>query len=347
MAVYTVKGAILHEQFENPEARIVGIGIDIEHAFNGTWKELALAKAKLTHNIQDTIWSISRHMLDTVRYQVDVHGHLTDEQKQETGMAQGPTLSPTYFNISMCPLLAELDDGTIGIKVGDTTILGVAWSDDLFFLTTEDKRQQTLDIINNAMKKYKKVTNNDKVYIIPMWQYRDSKPEQEGEEGKEEEERPGREPKTTGHDTIPEPQLHDRGGKNQNAQKEDIPGVLHQPQHRGRQRTNDNSMPERERRKQHKSPAHVPGRENEAQSSGRTMQGDNTRHNSSEPDTTPNDHTAGTHRVRKAKESPSEGGKKHARDQQKSVTTNNTDGTRMDTDRRGHHSNKTTIPRET
>jgi hypothetical protein len=112
MAVYTVKGAILHEQFENPEARIVGIGIDIEHAFNGTWKELVLAKAKRTHNIQDTIRSISWHMLDTVRYQVDVHGHLTDEQQQETGMAhaQGPTLSPTYFNISMYPLLAELDD---------------------------------------------------------------------------------------------------------------------------------------------------------------------------------------------------------------------------------------------
>jgi hypothetical protein len=202
MAVYTVKGAMLHEQFKNPEARIVGIGIDIEHAFDETWQELVLAKAKRTHNIQDTLWSISRHMLDTVRYQVDVHGHLTDDQKQETGMAQGPTLSPTYFNISMCPLLASLDDGTIGIKVGDTTILGVAWSDDLFFLTTEDKLQQALDKINDAMKNYKKVANKDKVYIIPMWQYRDSKPGREGAEGKEEEEQPRRDPKTAGHDTI-------------------------------------------------------------------------------------------------------------------------------------------------
>ena len=169
MAVYNIKGAILHEKHRNPDARIVGVGVDIEHAFNGTWKELVLAKAKDTHKIQNTIWNISRHMLNTVTYQVDVHGHLTDQQAQQTGMAQGPTMSPTYFNISMSPLLEELDDGTIGIQIGDRKILGAAWSDDLILLTTEDKLQQTLDKVHATMKKYKKMTNKDKVYIVPMW----------------------------------------------------------------------------------------------------------------------------------------------------------------------------------
>jgi hypothetical protein len=128
MAVFAIKGTILHEKYRDPKARIVGIGIDIEHAFNGTWKELVLRQAKSEHEIQNTIWNISRHMMDTVTYQVDVHGHLTEEQTQETGVAQGPSMSPTYFNISMSPLLKELDDGTgtIGIQVGDRLILGVA-----------------------------------------------------------------------------------------------------------------------------------------------------------------------------------------------------------------------------
>ena len=86
MAVYTAKGAILHERYKTPGSKIVGVGIDIEHAFNGTWKELVLARAKDTHKIQKTIWNISRHMLNTVTYQVDVHGHLTDQQAQQTGM---------------------------------------------------------------------------------------------------------------------------------------------------------------------------------------------------------------------------------------------------------------------
>jgi hypothetical protein len=85
-------------------------------------------------------------------------------------------MSPTYFNISMSPLLKELDDGsgTIGIQVGDRLILGVAWSDDLLLLTTEDKLQEALDKIHAALKKYKKQINKGKVYITPMWQYRDA-----------------------------------------------------------------------------------------------------------------------------------------------------------------------------
>jgi hypothetical protein len=55
MAVFAIKGTILHEKYKDPKAKIVGIGIDIEHAFNGTWKELVLRQAKDEHEIQDTI----------------------------------------------------------------------------------------------------------------------------------------------------------------------------------------------------------------------------------------------------------------------------------------------------
>jgi hypothetical protein len=133
---------------------------------------------------------------------VDVHGHLTDQQAQRTGMAQGPTMSPTYFNISMSPLLEELDDGTIGIQIGDRKILGAAWSDDLILLTTEDKLQHTLDKVHTAMRKYKKMTNKDKVYIVPMWKYRDTKKKNQDEEQKEQEPQPRKVQGTKGHDII-------------------------------------------------------------------------------------------------------------------------------------------------
>jgi Sec-independent protein translocase protein TatA len=77
------------------------------------------------------------------------------------------------------------------MQVGDRMILGVAWSDDLLLLTTEDKLQKALDKIHETMERFKRQTNKNKVYVTPMWRKNDidrqGKPQEEKDEERKEE----------------------------------------------------------------------------------------------------------------------------------------------------------------
>ena len=68
----------------------------------------------------------------------------------------------------MDPLLIDLVDGGAGITINGKTILGFGWSDDLNILTTEDKLQDNLNLLAQLTGKYRKKTNDSKVFVLPL-----------------------------------------------------------------------------------------------------------------------------------------------------------------------------------
>jgi hypothetical protein len=103
-----------------------------------------------------------------MEYLVDVHGHHTVAEALRYGLAQGPTLSPTLFNISMDEILRALDNGERGIDLGGIRVIGSAWSDDLTLIVTEDNLQATLDKLEMELGKYEKEAKMSKVCIVPL-----------------------------------------------------------------------------------------------------------------------------------------------------------------------------------
>ena len=89
--------------------------------------ELVLNQARDRHKIGWTVWKLTKHILEHMEYLVDVHGHHTVAEALRYGLAQGPTLSPTLFNISMDEILRALDNGERGIDLGGIRVIGSAW----------------------------------------------------------------------------------------------------------------------------------------------------------------------------------------------------------------------------
>ena len=69
---------------------------------------------------------IAKDTREGVRYALTEYGMTLDDVCQSEGLAQGPGLAPTKFNISVDPILWELPAAGAGIKIGDHTILGTA-----------------------------------------------------------------------------------------------------------------------------------------------------------------------------------------------------------------------------
>ena len=68
----------------------------------------------------------------------------------------------------MEPLLQELEAAGAGINVDGENILGFAWSDDLMMLVEEDKLDKVLRCLEQASGKYRKKTNDTKVFVTPL-----------------------------------------------------------------------------------------------------------------------------------------------------------------------------------
>lgn len=172
MAVLTVTEAILHAREQKAEEkedeRIYGIAIDIENAFNGTWRGLVELLEWKILGLRGTRWSISRSISGDIEYRVQAHGTQTAPFRTKGGYGQGPKLSPSKYNTSMIPLLQDLERAGAGIKIGDETMLGVAWSDDLLILVKEENIEGVLRELERVSGLYRKKTNSEKVFIIPF-----------------------------------------------------------------------------------------------------------------------------------------------------------------------------------
>jgi hypothetical protein len=170
MAIVTMKEAILHARRESTEKgqrmpRIYAVGIDIENAFNGAWRQL-IEHYEWEHlGLRGTKWSIVRSLSGDMKYKVKVHSTHTTQFQQKRGLGQGPILSPGKYNISTHPLLEFMEKAGAGITVDGEVILGTAWSDDLLLLVYEDKLEQVMQQLEVASGKYQKKTKESKVFL--------------------------------------------------------------------------------------------------------------------------------------------------------------------------------------
>ena len=179
MAVFTATEAALHAEFtaKGDKPRLYALCIDWENAFNTTDRPLVEWLEWNRFGQGGTPWSISRSISSGAMYRVHIHGHKSPEFWQKNGLGQGPTLSPGKFNISMDPVLRELEESGAGVVVGDELTLGVAWSDDLLLLVREDRLQDVLRAVERVSGKYRKKTKADKVHITPLCQAAGDRPE--------------------------------------------------------------------------------------------------------------------------------------------------------------------------
>jgi hypothetical protein len=76
----------------------------------------------------------------------------------------------------MEPLLHELEEAGAGVTVDDEKILGFAWSDDLLMLVEEDKLQDVLNRLEIVSGRYKKKTNDSKVFVTPLCKKKQHQP---------------------------------------------------------------------------------------------------------------------------------------------------------------------------
>ncbi len=171
MAMFAVTEAALHAKYRNKgekEARLYAICIDIENAFNGTWRELVEWIEWTQLGLRGTQWSLARSISGDRTYRVKVHGQKTRRFTQRYGYGQGPGLSPGKYNTSTHPLLKALERAGAGVEVGEDHVLGIAWSDDLFMLVTEDKLDKVLRALETYTGRLRKKTNAKKVFITPL-----------------------------------------------------------------------------------------------------------------------------------------------------------------------------------
>jgi hypothetical protein len=173
MARYTIQNTILAareeaERKNKTKPKLHILCIDIEHAFNGTWKKLVQRRMWEKHKVTGNLWKIAKNLSSNIKFTVDIHGNKTKYIIQEKGYPQGPTLSPIYYNISTDPILHELSEAGAGITIDGKHILGANWSDDMAIVVEEKNIQKVLDKLTKLFTKYKKKTNADKVHIIPM-----------------------------------------------------------------------------------------------------------------------------------------------------------------------------------
>jgi hypothetical protein len=128
MALFAATEAALHAKFKpkGKKPRLYAVCIDIEQAFNGTWRELVETLEWKRFDIKGTLWSVSRSISGDMKYRVQIHGNMTEEFTQKRGYGQGPGSSPTKYNISMEPLLHALEDAGAGVSVGGENVLDFA-----------------------------------------------------------------------------------------------------------------------------------------------------------------------------------------------------------------------------
>ena len=99
-----------------------------------------------------------------------------NDVSQPLGLAQGPGLSPTKFNISVDPILWELQAAGAGIR-GEHTILGFAWSDDITLLVERHILPLILHVAETAASKVGKSWKHTKSWYLNLsrtWRGRDN-----------------------------------------------------------------------------------------------------------------------------------------------------------------------------
>ena len=164
MAIFVVREAPMEAQLDGVQVDI--LGNDVKWAYNTTdrkgvevteWDEL---------KFQGQAWELARQLAGPVRHRTKVHGHLTEETKQNEGYAQGKILSCDHFNVSMHTWITMLEKRGVGIKVGGRLITGVVSSDDSYIFTPTEQIGRTCKAAEECMTDNKKQANIKKQYVL-------------------------------------------------------------------------------------------------------------------------------------------------------------------------------------
>ena len=102
---------------------------DEADAFDGMDRQLAeIALHEM--GLRGKWWILESNMTARQQVRVDVNGTLSEPYNRTGGAAQGAVLTPTKYSAVKSYLQERLEHWNMGVKVGDTCIVGVSYADD-------------------------------------------------------------------------------------------------------------------------------------------------------------------------------------------------------------------------
>ena len=132
MALFLLKGSVLHRSFNWPSESTLIAFLDVKHAYNGV-NLYKLGADLWERGTRGKVWKLIMGMILNLRWKVRVNGRLS-HWFQGKAIPQGATLSPTQFILFKDELAWALQEcGSPGVGVtldNGTLIVGAFWSDD-------------------------------------------------------------------------------------------------------------------------------------------------------------------------------------------------------------------------
>lgn len=151
----------LHSIIQN-NPKVFSAFIDLKKCFDFIDREMLLYKL-LLHKIDGKVYNSIRNIYANSLSCIRINNKLTDWFQCETGVKQGCPLSPTLFAIFANDLVKEINDLNLGIKVGDTYVSILMYSDDIVLLAdSEGKLQTMLNTLHNWCKRWRVLINTSK-----------------------------------------------------------------------------------------------------------------------------------------------------------------------------------------
>ena len=173
MAIYVLQSAVLAYRAEckvakvKPERLFAFLG-DVSHAFCGADLPMLEVQEYYEHGLRGSRWLLGCDLSADLSYTVEHCGHETEVIEQKFGLGQGPSLSPTKFNVSISPVLYELEEAGAGVTVGGRNITEVGWSDDLAIIIKDPHATRVLKALELASGKFRKILHNEKVHAVHL-----------------------------------------------------------------------------------------------------------------------------------------------------------------------------------
>jgi hypothetical protein len=114
MAMFIITESHLHMRMTG--VRSVTVVTDVKYAYNGTNRKVEVLEWDHL-GLRGQIWELSRQLSGDTTYQTRYLGYKTRPATQTVGYTQGKVNSPVKFNISMHPMMVDLEDAGVGIIV--------------------------------------------------------------------------------------------------------------------------------------------------------------------------------------------------------------------------------------
>ena len=163
----TLKSIVNKYVYDN-KGKLYTCFVDFKKAFDSIWHKALFHKLE-TNNINGNFLELLKNIYKQSKCAVKINNKLTNFFIQEKGVRQGDPLSPTLFNIYINDLFDELEksnDNFVTLNNIDK-IRALMFADDLILISTsKEGLQNSLDVLNNYVKKWKLEINYKKTKCV-------------------------------------------------------------------------------------------------------------------------------------------------------------------------------------